>query len=387
MKKKVLFIVFCSFLLTGVVSAASLWGNYKGNPIVRVKVDGTVHKTAVPAIKVNGQTYVPLNVLDKAGVKYSVDTKNQTMDFYKDSTFDAIRSIGNVTLTPIGVSSMEASVSFYQQGENEEADWAAIINEFKKLARLDVTYLKVHYYKNNVWTGSVSIGQGWVEGLNSGRNTETDLQNVWTVEGKLFRQPLSAKDIGKLKDRVGYVVAFGKDQKPIAQGSGFMISEYGLFVTNSHVASNGGGLRIDLNGKSYDTYGEYLFDDPDKDIFGVYIASKENKDADGKIIKPEKFSYLDYTTALPEIGDKVYAIGSPKGLENTLSQGIVSSIRTIDGIQLIQHSADIDHGSSGGVLLNEYGEAIGITSSGVAGSTFEFAVPMKYIDQARGSMN
>ena len=61
----------------------------------------------------------------------------------------------------------------------------------------------------------------------------------------------------------------------------------------------------------------------------------------------------------PKIGERVYAIGSPRGLENTFSSGEVSQWR--DDC-LMQISVLIDHGSSGGALINEYGEAVGITS-------------------------
>jgi serine protease Do len=68
-------------------------------------------------------------------------------------------------------------------------------------------------------------------------------------------------------------------------------------------------------------------------------------------------------TAKPKIGEKVYAIGSPRGLENTFSSGEVSQWRDTN---LMQISALIDHGSSGGALINEYGEVIGITSGSFA---------------------
>ena len=61
----------------------------------------------------------------------------------------------------------------------------------------------------------------------------------------------------------------------------------------------------------------------------------------------------------PQVGDKVFAIGSPRGLENTFSSGEVSQWRDQ---YLMQISALIDHGSSGGALVNEYGEVVGITS-------------------------
>jgi serine protease Do len=61
----------------------------------------------------------------------------------------------------------------------------------------------------------------------------------------------------------------------------------------------------------------------------------------------------------PCVGEKVFAIGSPRGLENTFSSGEVSQWRDNN---LMQISALIDHGSSGGALINEYGEVVGITS-------------------------
>jgi hypothetical protein len=62
------------------------------------------------------------------------------------------------------------------------------------------------------------------------------------------------------------------------------------------------------------------------------------------------------------VGETVYAIGSPRGLENTLSKGLISGLREFDGIDLIQTSAPISPGSSGGGLFDSYGNLIGITT-------------------------
>ena len=70
-------------------------------------------------------------------------------------------------------------------------------------------------------------------------------------------------------------------------------------------------------------------------------------------------NYIPLAKEKPRVGDRVYAIGSPRGLENTFSSGEVSQWRDE---YLIQINALIDHGSSGGALINEYGEAVGITS-------------------------
>ena len=62
------------------------------------------------------------------------------------------------------------------------------------------------------------------------------------------------------------------------------------------------------------------------------------------------------------VGERVYAIGCPSGLDLTLSEGLVSGLRRKDGIAYVQTSASISPGSSGGALLDEYGNLIGITS-------------------------
>ncbi|TYP67713.1 stalk domain-containing protein [Paenibacillus methanolicus] len=198
-------------------------------------------------------------------------------------------------------------------------------------------------------------------------------EETTTVESP---KKMSAKEIAKLMDRVGYVEAYDQNGS-YASGSGFLLGN-GLFITNSHVAHDANGILVKLGNDVYDSEGWFLFDNTVTDLFGLVLSSQYSSDgrAIGKI--PEQ--YIDYNTELPEIGDKVFAIGSPQGLENTISEGIVSGIRKDkNDITLIQHTADIDHGSSGGVLLNEYGQAIGVTSSGIEGSNLEFAIPMKYV--------
>jgi serine protease Do len=72
------------------------------------------------------------------------------------------------------------------------------------------------------------------------------------------------------------------------------------------------------------------------------------------------------------IGENIFAIGSPKGLTNSLTKGTISGFRDNHRIQI---DATIDHGSSGGPLFNERGEVIGITTSGLGtGSELNFAV-------------
>ncbi len=146
------------------------------------------------------------------------------------------------------------------------------------------------------------------------------------------------------------------------QGSGFFISSSGVAVSNYHVFKE--------TYKSLATiktmYGQYQIDT-------VYAKSEES---DYIIFKIESqgssFPYLRIASYLPKVGENVFAIGNPKGLEHTLSTGIISALRGNNSI--IQTSAEITNGSSGGPLFNMRGEVIGITSAGVGEANLNFAV-------------
>ena len=63
-----------------------------------------------------------------------------------------------------------------------------------------------------------------------------------------------------------------------------------------------------------------------------------------------------------EVGERVFTVGSPRGLENTLGEGIVSGLRRLEDIALIQTTAPISPGSSGGGLFDEFGNLVGVTT-------------------------
>ena len=86
-----------------------------------------------------------------------------------------------------------------------------------------------------------------------------------------------------------------------------------------------------------------------------------------------KVNHIKIANNTPKVGEKIYTIGSPRGLDNTFSSGEISQIR--ENGKILQISAPIDHGSSGGVLLNSKGEAVGITSGGIddSGANLNYA--------------
>ena len=148
-------------------------------------------------------------------------------------------------------------------------------------------------------------------------------------------------------------MVFTTDGSNVYQGSGFFIGDGGLAVSNYHVFKGMGigaeAIKIAGSDNAYKVTDIYQrSEDEDFIIFRVGYDNRVSIPIAGK---------------RPEIGDKVFAIGSPRGLENTFSSGEVSQWR---GDNLMQISALIDHGSSGGVLINEYGEAVGITSGSFA---------------------
>lgn len=118
MKKKVLFLtVALSLLFAGIASAASLWGTYKGNPIVRLTVDGKpVLITDVPVINYNNRTMIPIYLLQQAGIKYSWDEINKTIDISSQNaiqqpiTQPSLDRVQNISSMVIG---MKSSLSQY----------------------------------------------------------------------------------------------------------------------------------------------------------------------------------------------------------------------------------------------------------------------------------
>ena len=165
------------------------------------------------------------------------------------------------------------------------------------------------------------------------------------------------------------------------QGSGFIIDREGHVLTNYHVVANARQVEVTLhNRKKYPA--KVIGTDPAHDLAVVQITA------------PNLTSAVLGDSKNLQVGQKVYAIGNPFGLNGTLTRGIVSSIRsvkepngaTID--EAIQTDAAINPGNSGGPLLNWHGEVIGINtiiaSTVGQSSGIGFAIP---INTAKAVLN
>ena len=148
-------------------------------------------------------------------------------------------------------------------------------------------------------------------------------------------------------------------------GSGFFISQSGTMITNYHVIAGASEIHIKL--------GDTVYDD-------CFISAYDEL-LDIAVIQVNAYGvpYLELTNVSPKVGDVVYAVGSSLGLTGTFSSGIVSyANRVIDDVSFIQTTAPISSGNSGGPLINEYGEVIGVnTYSYSAGQNINLAVPAK----------
>ncbi|MDE0635326.1 MAG: S1C family serine protease [Candidatus Poribacteria bacterium] len=149
--------------------------------------------------------------------------------------------------------------------------------------------------------------------------------------------------------------------QPLGFGSGFFVQENEV-ATNFHVVEGAHKCSVKLFGQSERyTIEEYTALDVDNDLIILKI-----KDPDQKIVSTTALSLGD--SDIVDIGEVIYALGNPAGLEGTISDGIVSGIRNHDPSQnifytSIQFTAPISPGNSGGAVLNTKGEVIGVSVS------------------------
>lgn len=156
--------------------------------------------------------------------------------------------------------------------------------------------------------------------------------------------------------------------KESKSGSGFFITE-DVIATNFHVIkeTTEGYVKIYGQNKVYDILGTVGVDEKND------LALLKIQGINGR---PLKLNNDD----LIAIGDEVFAVGNPKGLEGTFSQGIVSSIRKNDETNLLQITASISSGSSGGAILNDKGEVIGVAVGAIEiGQSLNFAIPISLL--------
>ena len=166
------------------------------------------------------------------------------------------------------------------------------------------------------------------------------------------------------------VYSLDRAGKRVLQGTGFIVRSNGVIVTNYHVVRGGYDAQIQLkNGELFENV-TVLYYDVRHDVI---------------VLKIQAIGLPTVTlggAAMAEAGDRAYAIGNPEGFDYTISDGLVSARRVLEGTEMLQITVPISHGSSGGPLYNTQGQVIGITTAGFmqeGAQNLNFAVPLKYL--------
>ena len=186
-----------------------------------------------------------------------------------------------------------------------------------------------------------------------------------------------ARDVSDLVKQIGEAVV--QVRTPEGLGSGFFINADGYLITNFHVIEGETEISVEVYHQNdgqlqRDTYKQVRIVAINK-FHDLSLLHIEDKDA-------PKFKWvtLGSSDAL-SVGDSVFAIGSPLGLERTVTQGIISTkTRELEGELYLQTSTQINPGNSGGPLFNLGGEVVGVTNMKITfGEGLGFAIPVELV--------
>ena len=179
------------------------------------------------------------------------------------------------------------------------------------------------------------------------------------VQRKIFKENSKA---------VVVVTAYDENGNAINQGSGFIVRRDGAVVTNYHVISKARSIKVKAGDKVFDVEG-LIFTDKENDLVILKARAKN--------MPVVKLGVIEKAN----IGEHIYVISSPVGLENTISDGLLSGIREIDEKrEVLQITAPVSPGSSGGPVFNINGEAIGVVTFLIQeAQNLNFAMPVELI--------
>jgi serine protease Do len=195
------------------------------------------------------------------------------------------------------------------------------------------------------------------------------------------RMRMTAKEIvAQSTDAIVRIEANDKDGGGEKVGTGFVLDKSGLIATNLHVVAGSAQIKVKLHdGTPYEVM-QIAGIDAGRDLAVLRIKPKQD-------LKTVRLGDSEQMSA----GDQIVAIGNPLGVfDYSVSSGLISQVRPVcdatdarcppGGLKLLQISAPISQGSSGGPLFNQFGEVVGVTTLIVAqGQAINFAVPGNYL--------
>lgn len=174
-------------------------------------------------------------------------------------------------------------------------------------------------------------------------------------------------------NQVYLLKSFNQQGEEVSLGSGFLHD--GAIVTNAHVIADASWIQV------YNASGEHITTAP----YAVHVDTEN--DLAVLPFPGNADPGLPVASATPAIGTDIWAFGSPMGFQNTVSKGNVSSFRKEDGKDLIQITAPISAGSSGGPVTNTAGQVVGVVVGLYSeGQNINFAVPISKLPSHIGSL-
>jgi len=182
-------------------------------------------------------------------------------------------------------------------------------------------------------------------------------RNLAVNEGSADAQTIYAK----CKESVVTIMTFDKNRAPLAQGSGFIVAN-GRVVTNYHVLAGSSSASVIFNDGSLTSVKQVIAASRPKDLV---IVDAETGNRNPLALGDE---------LQLRVGETIYTIGAPNGLTSSLSNGLISAFRQDEGQFLIQITAAIAPGSSGGPVLNSQGQVVGVATSKLKDGGFGFAM-------------
>lgn len=162
------------------------------------------------------------------------------------------------------------------------------------------------------------------------------------------------------------IITLGDLGDTLGLGSGFFVRPDGVLITNWHVVQGAYRAIVILPNGSRVQDVKYLGSNPTADLVLLQIPVTN-------------MPSLPLADSVPLIGSRVVVLGSPLGLSQTVSEGIVSASRVVSGLQYVQLSAAISPGSSGGPILDGSGRVFAVATATIAGGqALNFGVPVRY---------
>jgi len=273
------------------------------------------------------------------------------------------------------VGNVSADTIVLKEGQSVTGD---ILAEKEAVVYVDIGVEVLKIPKDKIlsyeYTEASAAGQADVNALSKEAN---EIEGP-PAPGQLYRTAnLKIATIEMCVDEFSEAVV--KVSSPAGLGSGFFINPDGYLITNYHVIERETKIEVTVFPRAKDGF--------EKKVFKKVKIEAINSFVDLALLKVEdlgdtkvKFVYLG-DIERTQVGEKVFAIGNPLGLERTVTDGVISTRnRAFEGLVYVQTNADINPGNSGGPLFNLAGEVIGVTNMGyIFFGGLGFAIPVDYV--------